>query len=138
MKMKKMRKTLVTALVCGCFLNVQAQSVPLPTVDLYDSGMMNMAIQSHAQTYGIRKQNYEMYVDMAFEAAKKDEWRNVLIYTESALDTGFWNAELYFMRGIAYERLGYLKEAQKEYKTAKRKGSIYAADALDLLKAKMK
>ena len=100
--------------------------------------MMNMAIQSHAQTYGIRKQNYEMYVDMAFEAAKNDEWRNVLIYTESALNTGFWNAELYFMRGIAYERLGYLKEAQKEYKTAKRKGSIYAADALELLKAKMK
>ena len=107
-------------------------------LDLYDTGMMNMYLQTQAQTYGIRKQNYEMYVDMAFDAAKNDQWSNVLTYTANALNTGFWNADFYYLRGIACERLGYLQDAKREYKTAKRKGSVYAADALEQLKERMK
>ena len=135
--MKRIKFVLTSVMVCACSLNMQGQSVQTPTMDLYDTGMMNMYLQTQAQTYGIRKQNYEMYVDMAFDAAQNHRWSSVLTYTAKALNTGFWNADVYCLRGVAYEELGYLKDAKAEYKIAKRNGSVYAGERLAQLK-KMK
>lgn len=121
-----------------CSLSMRAQAVQTPTIDLYDTNMMNMYAWSYAQTYHARKQNYEYYVGKAFDAAKNEQWPYVITLVSNALNTGFWNADLYWLRGIAYENCGYLKDAKKDYKRSKRKGSSYAASSLARLKEKMK
>lgn len=138
-----MKRILTVILLCLSTIVCEAQyydnpSVPLPTTDLYDTGVMNMYMNAARETYAARSQQYERYVGWAFEAASKEQWPYVIHYVTSALNTGFWNADLYFLRGRAYEQLKQWRYAKRDYKKGKRNGSSAAAEALLRLNMKLK
>jgi hypothetical protein len=136
---KTIRRAAMT-LMLACCLPIQshAQAIQFPTIDLFDSDMMQMYANALNQTYNSRKETYHTYVDMAFEAAKNDDWLYVVRYLDKAFETKFWNEDLYFLRGLAYEHLGNNKQAKRDYKEGKNKGSSLAAEALERLKAEEK
>ena len=51
-----------------------------------------------------------------------------------ALETGWYNSQLYYDRGVVYERLNNFKQAKKEYKKAKKNGYADAERALEACK----
>lgn len=112
--------------------------VPLPTADLYDSGMMSMYMSSLAQTAVQRKHEFEQYMNWAYQAYCNAQWADVVTCINYALSTNYWNSDAYYYRGRAYENMGYYSSAKKDYKRAKRKGNRYAAGALESLKDRMK
>ncbi len=132
--MNRLKTYLITMMICAGATYVQAQDTPLPTADLYDSGMMNMAIQSRAQTYSIRRQQYDQCWDMALTAMENGDLRSVITHVTNALSTGFWSGNIYYLRGFAYEKLGEYSLAKKDYKSAKRNGCELADEALERLK----
>lgn len=140
MKKKVMMMTLMFLMAVRVNAQVYAydQALPLPTVDLYDTGVMNMTLRAMAETAAWRKQRYEERVDMALEAYKKEQWRSVIGYVNDALSTGFYCGDLYYIRGNAFERLGDIKAAKRDYKTGKKYNCREAAIAFETLKAKRK
>ena len=85
-----------------------------------------------------RQQNYEQFSNLAFNAFNSRQWSNVISYVGAALNTGYYCGSLYYVRGYAYEQLGNLKAAKKDYKVGKKYNCVEAAQALDALKAKRK
>ena len=137
------KKVLIGAIMCLMTLNAQAQyqydrALPLPTVDLYDTGMMNMYLRALAETAPRRQQRYEEFADLAFEAFKDKQWNSVINYVNQALSTGFYCGDLFYIRGYALEQKGNLKAAKSDYKTGKKYNCREAAIALEALKAKRK
>jgi tetratricopeptide (TPR) repeat protein len=134
---------LIGAMMCWMALNAQAQyqydrALPLPTVDLYDTGVMNMYMRALAETSARRQQSYEQYSELAFDAFHNEQWGSVIDYVNRALNTKFYCGDLFYIRGYAYEQLGNLKAAKKDYKAGKKYNCIEAAQALEALKAKKK
>jgi hypothetical protein len=62
----------------------------------------------------------------------------VIDNVNNAFSTDYVNGDLYFIRGYAYEQLGYTSYAKKDYKRGRKEGSDLAARALEALKARMK
>ena len=117
------------------------RAMPLPTRDLYDTETMNMALahaQMAAKIRARRKAEWKQYSELAYDAYDHEEWNDVIRFVNAALDTGFYNSDVYYMRGYALEMLGRLKEAKKDYKKAKEYGNTMAPEALKALKEKMK
>ena len=138
-KMKKRAQSLAVALTMSLACWGQyAEPVQFPVADLYDTGVMNAYARALVETEAIRKNNFQQYVNWAFEAWDNKKWPLVVRYIDGALGTGYWNADLYYMRGWAYENLGDLKAAKKDYKKGKKKGSSAAANALSDLTFRMK
>ena len=133
-----MKKKLL-ALACASFMatGMNAQ-VLFPTPDLYDSGMMNMYINAARETARARLDNFMYYYDKAVDAYNDQQWNNVIFYVRKAFETGYEDKQLYYMRGVAYERQGYLKEAKKDFKTALKQGYEDSQKALDYLESKEK
>lgn len=138
------KKFFAVTLMCSLAMNADAQiyggdrAPQIPTVDLYDTNMMNMYLRALAETAAQRKENYHRYSDMAFEAYKNKRWDYVIHYVNEALDTKYYSGQLYYIRGYAYEQLGNLRAAKKDYKIAKKNGCPEAAQALESLKARNK
>lgn len=143
-----MKKGMMMALMCWmCANDVVAQvgaydqAIPLPTVDLYNPQVMNMALanaQLAARLEAKRQEVFSIYAKMAIEAYKNKQWWNTIDYVTKALDTTYYSADMYYIRGYAYDQLGYYRDAKKDYKKAKKYGNVYATDALETLKEKMK
>ena len=115
--------------------------VQLPTRDLYDSQTMNMALQHAEIAARVRARKeamWEQYSDLAYENYNDRQWNRVISSVNLALETGFYNSDMYYMRGYAYEQLGYYKLAKKDYRKAKKYGNYQAESALDALKERMK
>lgn len=55
-------------------------------------------------------------------------------YSSLALKTGWYNSDLYYKRGIAFEQLNDFKHAKKEYEKAVKYGCDAAETALEKLK----
>jgi tetratricopeptide (TPR) repeat protein len=140
--MKKKVMTLV--LMCCLAMSSEAQIyggetwATLPTMDLYDTNVMNMHLRALAETAALRKENYFRYSDMAIEAYNNRQWNNVVYYVNEALNTRYYCGQLYYLRGYAYEQLGNLRAAKKDYKTGIKQNSSEAAQALASLKARKK
>lgn len=138
------KKVMMLALMCLVVVSGKAQiygydqTLRLPSADLYDTGAMNMYLRALAETAAIRKENYLRYSDMAVEAYRNQNWNNVIYYVNEALNTKYYCGGLYYMRGYAYEQLGKLRAAKKDYKTAIKNDSQEAAQALASLKARKK
>ncbi len=141
------KKIMMMALMCQMAASSHAQVyggdtwVQFPTRDLYDSQTMNMALQHAEMAARIRarkKAMWEQYSDMAYEAYDNRQWNSVISSVYRALETGFYNSDVYYMRGYAYEQLGYYKLAKKDYHKAKKYGNDQAELALSELKEKMK
>ena len=108
----------------------------MPTMDLYDTGLMNMYARAMAETAARRQANFERYYDMAIEASGEKKWNYVVYYVNMALETKYYNGGIYFLRGYAYEQMGDLRSARRDYKKGKKYNSPEAARALVSLKAR--
>ncbi|MBR4898305.1 MAG: hypothetical protein IKZ48_05920 [Prevotella sp.] len=140
-----MKKGIMTiALMCLGAMNINAQVyagdswIQLPTTDLYDTGVMNMHLRALAETAARREAEFERYSNLAYEAFRKKQWSAVISNVNWALSTKYYNSEIFYMRGYAYESLGDYRRAKKDYKKAKKEGSYTAEQALIALKNKMK
>lgn len=137
------KKLLTTAMACLVAMSAQAQTygyddyVRLPTMDLYDSGVMNMSLNAHREMAARRQQYMEFCANQAIEAKREGRWNDVIKYSNDALEIGGYDV-FYLFRGDAYEKLGYYKYALADYKRAKRAGISDAANLYNALKAKMK
>ena len=137
------KKLLTTAMTCLVAMAAQAQTygyddyVRLPTMDLYDSGVMNMSLNAHREMAARRQQYMEFCANQAIEAKREGRWNDVIKYSNDALEIGGYDV-FYLFRGDAYEKLGYYKYALADYKRAKRAGISEAANLYNALKAKMK
>ena len=130
-------------MTCLVAMAAQAQTygyddyVRLPTMDLYDSGVMNMSLNAHREMAARRQQYMEFCANQAIEAKREGRWNDVIKYSNDALEIGGYDV-FYLFRGDAYEKLGYYKYALADYKRAKRAGISEAANLYNALKAKMK
>ena len=137
------KKLLTTAMTCLVAMSAQAQTygyddyVRLPTMDLYDSGVMNMSLNAHREMAARRQQYMEFCANQAIEAKREGRWNDVIKHSNDALEIGGYDV-FYLFRGDAYEKLGYYKYALADYKRAKRAGISEAANLYNALKAKMK
>ena len=132
------KKVLTMTVTCLMAMNADAQIysgdtwMQMPTPDLYDNSTMHMALQG----LEMMAAKYRRYSNMAFEAFKNKQWSSVICFVNEALETDYYSGEIYFIRGWAFEQLGNVKAAKKDYRKAKRLDCPYAARALEALKAK--
>lgn len=140
-----MRKIILTmGLFCSMAMGVNAQVysndtwMQLPTRDIYDDGTMNMYVRALAETAARREANFKKYSNLATEAFNKKQWNNVIYYVNEALETQYYNGELFYLRGYAYEMLGDERQAKKDYRKGKKNGSYRAELAMEQLKEKQK
>ena len=138
------RKLLIGTMMCLMTASAEAQIyagdtwAQFPTTDLYDTGVMNMRLRAMAETAAIRQKNYQYYSDQAIEAYKKQQWNYAISYVNQALSTQYYCGLLYYIRGYAYEQLGNLRAAKKDYKTGIKYDSTEAYQAMQALKARKK
>ena len=138
------KKNFVIALACLITMNVDAQiypydtTVPSQPTELYDPNIMNMYIRSMAETAAYRKEKYYRYKNLAIEACKEKRWNYAIYYVNEALDTRYYSAQLYYIRGYAYEQLGNIRSAKRNYKIAQKYNFPEAAQALESLKNRNK
>jgi hypothetical protein len=76
---------------------------------------------------------YKHFSNLAIDAYNNGRWGDVIENVNMAETAGRIHGELYFIRGYAYEQLGYIKKAKKNYECGIIKGSIEAENALDSL-----
>jgi hypothetical protein len=140
-----MRKKILTiSLLCSMAMSVNAQVfaydtwMQMPTRDIYDDGAMNMYARALAETAARRKANFKRYSNLADEAFNKKQWNYVIYYVNEALETQYYNGELFFLRGFAYEMQGNERQAKKDYRKGKKNGSYRAVLAMEQLKEKQK
>ena len=95
-----------------------------------------MHVRLLAETAARRKAKYNRCCDLAIEAFKNKKWENAIGYVNEALSTLYYSGQLYYIKGYAYEQLGNVKEAKKNYKTGKKYNCTEAAQALEALKKK--
>ena len=137
------KKILTTAVLLAMLANANAQIyggesvVRYPTTNLYDPGIMNMYMRAYAETYERRATIFKEYASQAVDAFNEGEWGDAIKYATSALSL-FENGQQYYIRGYAYESLGYLKEAKRDYKKSKKHGYPDAAQALESVSEKIK
>ena len=144
------KKLLATAMTCLVAMSAQAQIygyddyVRMPTMDLYDPGVMNMAIRAQAeaaarqQEMAARRQEmFRYYASRTIDSYKAQRWYDVIAnanYTIGIEPLGL----CFFMRGTAFEAIGNYEAALSDYKAGKKDNCPEAASALVALKAKMK
>lgn len=136
------KKILAITFMCAMAMNGDAQVyagdtwMQMPTMDLYDTGMMNMYARALAETAARRRANFEWYFDKAVSACERKEWSEVVYLVNQALGTRYESGYIYYIRGYAYEQLGNFRAAKKDYKKSKKMNTPGAAKALEALKAK--
>lgn len=131
-----MKKHIVILFLASSFVNIgysfkyvcTAEFRPLSYEELYMSAMAKAAYEREM------KELYELNRQKAYECYSLGDWNGFLTYSKYALDCGWYNAKLYYDRGVVYEKLCDFKHAKKEYKKAKKKGYAYAEGALQSLK----
>lgn len=129
------KKMLMMAFAATMTLGCEAQ-VLFSTPDLYDTGMMNMYINAARETARARLDNFMYYYDKAFNAYNDQRWKDVIRFVNLALKTDYDDRQLYFMRGVAYDKTGYTKEAKKDLRTALKQGYEDAREVLDIIEAR--
>ena len=66
-----------------------------------------------------KRREFVKLCGIAFEAFEQKDALKTVIYGDSALQTGFDNAEIFLYMGISYEILGDYKHAKKSFQRAK-------------------
>lgn len=138
------KKELSVALMCFVTMGATAQIygydsyVQLPTRNLYDNSLSDMYIRALAETAARRKETFYRNSDLVSEAFNKKSWNYVIYYVNEALKTQYESGNLYYLRGYAFEQLGNLRAAKKDYKAGRRLNSVQAIQALESLKSRKK
>ena len=138
---KKMMALALMALMLAITANAQVYAGDswgqLPTRDLYDPQIISISLQ-HAQMAAQMRERrhalWEKYSDQAYDAFDNKKWNDVIDNVNAALNTGYYNSDMYYMRGYAYEQFGCYRNAKWDYKKAKKYGNDYAESALKSLK----
>lgn len=94
--------------------------------------------QAEAARDAYNKQKFDEFQDKAYSCLKRNDYNGFIYYSDYALKTGWYNSQLYYDRGKAFESLNDYKKAKKEYKRAKKKGYYPAVEALKRCKQKEK
>ena len=137
------KKVMMLALMCLVMVKGNAQTygyddyVRFPTMDLYDPGVMNMAVRAQAEMAARRQEMFRFYASRTIDAYKAQRWYDVIENASSTINIDPLGL-VFFMRGQAYEALGYYDAALSDYKVGKKDNCPEAASALVALKAKMK
>lgn len=82
----------------------------------------------------IRKENYEKYKNIAYNYWNSGDYYNFIRYSNIALSYGWYSNQMYYDRGVAYERLHQYSMAKREYRKAIRTGYYSARYALEQCK----
>lgn len=93
-----------------------------------------MAIIAYGEA--MNKKKFQEYSLKAYEYLNKNNLYWFTYYALEALNTGYYNALLYYNLGIAYSVSGEKRNAKKYLKKAKRKGVNYAKSALQYIREK--
>lgn len=134
------RGIILLVLMCTMALTGRAQVyaydqyVKFPTRDIYDTDLMMMELNLLERTKEQRLQTFNYYTDLAVDAFTNHQWSYAILYTDKALETLYYNCDLYYVRGYSNERLGNVRQAKKDYKKGVELGSKLAEKALEELK----
>ena len=144
------KKLLATAMTCLVAMSAQAQVygyddyVRMPTMDLYDPGVMNMAIRAQAEAaarqqemVARRQEMFRYYASRTIEAYNSKRWYDVIENATQAINIDPIGL-VFYTRGQAYEALGNYEAALSDYKAGKKDNCPEAASALVALKERMK
>lgn len=132
-----MKKTLLfIVFVCLPFVG-QAQVITSQFQPLSVNQII-MKVQLEAYEQQRKQQLFRDYRDHAYECSKKGDTYGFLMYSGAALGTGYYNNQLYYDRGVAFESIHNYRQAKKEYKQAIKKGHSSASYAYELCKANEK
>ena len=123
---------LVTYPVCASSQALNCKFEPLSYEELI------LVARAEAARDAYNKRKFQEYQEEAYERYNKQDWYGFITYSNYALSTGWYNAQLYYYRGVVFEKLNEFKKAKKEYKKAKKKGYAYAEVALVALKSRQK
>ena len=138
--MKKQVLTMVfvisMAMVAKAQIGPYDTAVEMPTMDIYDTDVMNAYLGALAATAERRSQQFQYYANQAIDAYCENRWYDAIRNVNNALSTQYSDGVLYYIRGYAYEQLGNWKEAKKDYKTGKKYGDEYSIEALENLQKK--
>ena len=138
--MKKQVLTMVfvtsMAMVAKAQIGPYDTAVEMPTMDIYDTDVMNAYLGALAATAERRSQQFQYYANQAIDAYCENRWYDAIRNVNNALSTQYSDGVLYYIRGYAYEQLGNWKEAKKDYKTGKKYGDKYSIEALENLQKK--
>ena len=85
------------------------------------------AMIMHERANVSRFQKYQDKADACFD---KGDYEGYIYYSDFALKCGYYNAKMYYNRGIAYEKLHEYSKAKKAFKKALKKGYYPAKEAL--------
>lgn len=88
----------------------------------------------NAENSTANKVNFKYYMNLAYQKFKEKNYYLFITYTNQALQTGIYNASLYFLRGISYEMIGDQEDARDSYKRSYSLGMNEAKDALTRLR----
>ena len=136
------KQVMILALMCSLAMGSEAQIyagdtwATLPTMDLYDTGVMNMSLSNAAKMAEMRRQYYLYYGERAVDDYHNGRWQDAINNATNALKYAQFGV-FYFIRGTAYENLGYYKAAKSDYKKSIKNKYQEAVGALERLKAKM-
>jgi tetratricopeptide (TPR) repeat protein len=83
-----------------------------------------------AENSSVNKANFKYYMNLAYQKFKEKNYCLFITYTNQALQTGLYNASLYYFRGISYEMIGDQEDAKESYKRSYNLGMNEAKDAL--------
>lgn len=87
----------------------------------------------YARAKAIREQRMEQlfdeYQDKAYKCYNKKDYNGFIYYSNLALNTGWYNGQLYYDRGEVYEMFHEYRLAKKEYKKAIDAGYYLAESA---------
>lgn len=101
--------------VCSSQIIINSRFKPLSYDELYMSAMAEAAYKRQ------QKERFEQYQQRAYDCYNRQDWNGFLTYSNYALDCGWYNAKLYYDRGVVYEILMTLNTLRKNIKRLRRK-----------------
>lgn len=133
--------SLFLCLSCGqsyAQIGMYDQAVSVPVIDMFDNSMSSAYLNAMASHYARKKQDFEHYRDLMYDALDKNQNVAAITYAQYALNTSMYSSDVYVGLGVANERLGNLKESLKAYKKAYKLGFYEASAAIDRVKQTIK
>lgn len=106
------------------YLRLDCQYEPLSFEEIMLQARMQAAYEARM------RQIFDENCREAYRRYNNKDFLGFLTYSDYALRTGWHTAQLYYDRGVVYERMKDFKKAKKEYKKAKKAGSPMAYQAL--------
>ncbi len=122
---KNMRKYLLTILTTFLTSIACAQNFEYVVDSSYEPlSKEAIALQAISEVYHqkVMERRFDEYKGKAYDCYNKGDFRGFIYYSDCALNTGWYSAELYYDRGVAYEELHDYRKAKREYRRALKKG----------------